>query len=503
MDLYTLNVNSRIIGAYLSAEQIDLLSIIQCNTKEELLLFYKSCDQINHYYSNEELKKLFENNDLDSLKRLLFKDYQNSLVFHDESKNSSINNRLLNCGISKEDIEIINQMIINNGTYQSIKEYITKKYPNYAEIFKKNHHFVSEERDQIKSESLYDELLKVNEHISDFNTILVGSGRIYNVINNFYDESSPDKRYDFYHAKRDLDFAYRNNKQVRFHALLNKELDTHIFNNKSKDEILVIIKNYVKHTIDFINDYNDTHKILVGEEEIPIITSVDLFNEIISFDKNSDNEYYNIWQDKFDISLEELLEVFDYALENKPKGVTYVYNEPFLENTERRKKVFETLDKIDYLRPGLIDTLGTQMHITITEDINNIIDCFKDLKNLQDKNRKNIQITEFDLSLGRREAKRIFREKEVSLEEVYAYKEEKLSLISNVINNSGVNLEGVTYWSLTDELDHNLERIRTNSLLNKEIIDVSEIPTACGGLIPTHKKYQKYYQKKDIGEKEK
>lgn len=49
----------------------------------------------------------------------------------------------------------------------------------------------------------------------------------------------------------------------------------------------------------------------------------------------------------------------------------------------------------------------------------------------------------------------------------------------------------MSYWSLTDGIDCNLERIRSNALSNHQISNVDEIPTVCGGLIPTHKKIVK------------
>ena len=65
-------------------------------------------------------------------------------------------------------------------------------------------------------------------------------------------------------------------------------------------------------------------------------------------------------------------------------------------------------------------------------------------------------------------------------------KKEKVDIISNIINNSGVLLDGISYWSLTDGIDCNLERIRTK-FLQQGLVSVKEqIPTACGGLIPTH-----------------
>ena len=134
-----------------------------------------------------------------------------------------------------------------------LREFIKNKYPtNYEEIFDMSHHFVSTERDQLKTDDLYEEMVLLNSNLDSFNSMLIGSGRIYNVVNDLYDENNPDKRFDFYFAKRDLDFAYRNGKQVRYHSLLVKDGMESLFVGKSKEEILEIIKDYVKESIDFI-----------------------------------------------------------------------------------------------------------------------------------------------------------------------------------------------------------------------------------------------------------
>lgn len=332
-------------------------------------------------------------------------------------------------------------------------------------------------------------MVLLNSNLDSFNSMLIGSGRIYNVVNDLYDENNPNKRFDFYFAKRDLDFAYRNGKQVRYHSLLVKDGMERLFVGKSKEEILEIIKDYVKESIDFINDYNQNHRLNVNGEDIPLINAVDLFNEIVSFEKNANGEYYNIWESKYGITMDELLTAFDYALQHKPDGISFLYNEPFLEDDERRKKVFEVLDEIDSKRPGLIDTLGSQMHITIGEDENKIRRCFEDFRILQERTGKKIQITEFDMSLGRAQIPRLFgNNPDVTLEQVYSYKHQKIEEISDIIRESGVQLDGISYWSLTDGTDCNLERVRTNYLSDGSITDIHQIPTACGGLFPTHKK---------------
>ena len=55
MDVNNLQVNTNIVGGYFSAEQIDLLSIIQCKDNNELIDFIIHCDQIKHNYSKEDL----------------------------------------------------------------------------------------------------------------------------------------------------------------------------------------------------------------------------------------------------------------------------------------------------------------------------------------------------------------------------------------------------------------------------------------------------------------
>lgn len=298
MDKYDLKVNSDNVGGYFSSEQIDLLSIIQCNNKNQLVNYVMNCDQIKHLYSDFKLDRL-RMVDLEQAKRIVFKDYQDSMVLHDSNVNDSIENRLKNIGIREQDFNIIKKAL-KDRNISFIKQFVQKNYADKIDdVLSLNHHFVSEERDQVKDTLLYDELSLLNSQLSYFNTMLIGSGRIYSVVNEFYDVNETNKRFDFYKAKRDLDFAFNNGKQVRFHSLLVKEDASHLFEGKSKEEVLNIIRSYVKECIDFIIAYNKTHKIAVDGKEVPVIKAVDLFNEIVSFEKNNKGHYYNIWEEKY------------------------------------------------------------------------------------------------------------------------------------------------------------------------------------------------------------
>lgn len=51
----------------------------------------------------------------------------------------------------------------------------------------------------------------------------------------------------------------------------------------------------------------------------------------------------------------------------------------------------------------------------------------------------------------------------LSAEQILEYKSKKIAEISQIIINSGVELEGLTYWSISDTLDHNLQRTNQNT----------------------------------------
>lgn len=492
MEKYSLNVDSSITGGYFSSEQIDLLSIVRCQSPEELIDFINNCIQINDIYENTNIYAMIEDIGLEQAKRKVFKDYQDTMVLHDSGIVVVMINTFKHLGIKDEDIQTIIEKrseLSQSELTVWTKDFIINNYPDRSdEIFYAFQNYRSIERDQNKSDNQYEEITVLNNNLDNFDTMILGSGRIYNVLNFFYEEDEKQKRYCFDRIKKDLDFAYKNGKQVRYHSLLVQEGVDKLFEGKSSAQIKEILKNYVNESINFINEYNATHKLSVNGREVGVINSVVLFNEIVSFWKNSDGKYFNIWEGKYGITTKDIAEIFEYAREHKPEGVSFIYNEPFLEDDDRRQKVFEVLEEIDQYSPGLIDTLGSQMHITITEDENKIERCFSDFKKLQEKTGKKIQITEFDMSLGRDQAYKVFKEKHnISLAEIYDYKSKKIQAISDIINNSGVHLDGISYWSITDGIDFNLELVRSKLLKEGKIESIKEIPTVCGGLYPTHK----------------
>lgn len=474
MKEFSLGLDASINGIYLNSETIELLSIIQCKSIEELQEFAQNCSQLD--IPKENIASWNEQN-IEDIKKDLFEKYKGSIIPLKQSiedRASVLKSALEHCGIPEQEMNDYISELKNNG-YDGIKQKLLKDYPEkYAEFAEKQHRFIASERDQI-TEVSYEEISAINDNLKNHDTILVASGRYYDVTNKLYDENvSNMQKYDFYYAQRGLDFCYKNGMNARYHTLLDKQtMEEHLI-GKSKEEVISELKDYVKKSVDFISEYNQTHQI----DGKGVISSVDLFNEIISFDE----PYKNMWQELYGISNEELVGIFQYAQENKPEGVTYVYNEPFLENPERRKAVLEQLQQINELCPNLIDTIGTQMHIEMTQNIEAIRQCFEDLKNSGFKT----QITEFDMCLPERfmfdEKGKIRSEDElvqiinsklgkrgIEIESLSDFKSMRMQQIASVIKETGVELEGVTYWSTSDTLDHNLQR--TNEKTYRDGID--------------------------------
>lgn len=466
MQEFSLELESPINGIYLNSETIELLSIIQCENIEELKDFAINCSQLN--ISEEDLTS-WNGKDIENIKRMLVEQYKSTLIPMEQSiknRRNVLESVLKHSGINADEVDTYISVLQNDG-YEGIKKKLKIEHPESYDIFtEKAHRFIATERDQMTSIT-YEELFGINDILSNHNTILIGAGRYYDITKKMYDEDIPNmEKYDFYYAQRGLDFCNKNGMYARYHTLLDKQtMEDHLI-GKEKEYVLKELQEYVKKSIDFISKYNEEHKI----NGKGLIRSVDLFNEIISFNE----PYKNMWQELYEISNEELVNAFKYALENKPDEVTYVYNEPFLENSERRKAVIKQLSQINELAPGLIDTIGTQMHIEMTQNTDDIRNCFEDFKRLEQLGI-GTQITEFDMCLPERfmfdENGKIRSEKDlveiinskisksgITIESIAELKSMRMNEISNAIEETEIQLDGITYWSINDILDHNLER---------------------------------------------
>lgn len=503
MKTFDLDISSPTNGIQLDNDTIDLLIIFQCNSLKELQSFVYNCPQFS-----DSQKQSFNWNsyNLDELKKQVFESYKSTLISLKESVYEPQKARKRLIGQSHElsakkdkygklvaftekyDNKDVCFSIISNEIFKDFGEEKYSKITNFIRRF--------ETYKSLCTDVTYDDIRQVNENLSNFNTISVTEGRYCQVKNYFYQPGIDNsEKFDFYKQKKCMDFAFKNKKFIRYHALLDRA-SKEKFKGHDKAYIIEELKEYVKSSIDFINDYNSTHKI----NGRGAITSVDLFNELI-FDKQpkgspNEGKYVNEWQEEFGITIKDLADIFQYAKDHKPNGVAYVYNEPFLEDKNKREAVIEQLRKINRISPGLIDTLGTQMHIEMNQNVKDIEDCFRDFKELE-KEGISTQITEFDMCMPNNmvlstesKAKKLLPPKVL----VQAYKAHKIKQISNAIKKSKIHLSGITYWTISDKIDSNLER--TNEKIYR---DSKEKKVAKPEIVKT--RYSGYYSLEKTKEK--
>ena len=190
MDSFFLDLDANIKGIYLSSEMIDLLSVIQCKSIDELYTFALNCPQlvgidVNSFdWSGETLEEL---------KQAIFKAYQETLVSLKDSvdnRENVIKNVLRNVGLPEDDFESIISPMSNldnkNNVYAEITKRLYEMYPKeYSKIAQNQHRFIATERDQIKDVT-FEEMCAINDKLQDSNTILVASGRYDNTKNKLY-----------------------------------------------------------------------------------------------------------------------------------------------------------------------------------------------------------------------------------------------------------------------------------------------------------------------------
>lgn len=107
MQEFALNTNSKINGIYLNTETIELMSIIQCNSINELKEFVLGCEQLHRENINFDFDN-WQQEDLENIKRNIFESYQDTLISTEQSvtdRDSVFRKTLTHSGIENQDIE--------------------------------------------------------------------------------------------------------------------------------------------------------------------------------------------------------------------------------------------------------------------------------------------------------------------------------------------------------------------------------------------------------------
>lgn len=441
---YFLNISSPTKTLYLGQTQIDLIGITQLASPDELESFIKDCAEFS--YTTREIERLKET--FPESKRTIFTDYCSKIP---STKTPTERSYLVRRNIEVPELdeaEVDEIMNLYYRGYQNLAiERLGKQNKKALQAIRDNFfRRQTADYDDVKY-TTYEEMENLGKKLSDFNCLLITSGK-YSCVKN-------DEEFDSYHVNRALEFAKKNGLQVRYHSLLTQDMPLDFRKKES-------LKIFVQESIDFINSHNAEIKSKNNGEEKGLITSVDLMNEIISIHPNSEGEYENIWEQS-GLTTEDIIDIFSYAKNHKPEGVSYVYNEAFVEVPEKRAKQLEIARKLS--AAGLIDTFGTQMHISTNTKAKNITESFADLKQLSDETGLKIAITEFDCYVPPKTLTKLQKngctDKEIR-QIAIELKKEKIQEVERIAEESQIAFSEVGYWSATDSMDHNKRRARLN-----------------------------------------
>lgn len=482
---FFLDTNASKQGFYLSQQQIDLLLIISCETKEQLEeYFYRICGQFP-YQRIEDVIPNYDKLDTEEAKRALFTKYQDILIGYKENHRMSLEEQALHKlsmmrtpdgNVLPEEVkqETINR--IKKAGIDAGLQYLSVIYGQ--DFIVKFNRLMKDDFENIKSVS-YEDMELIHERIkndSRIDTIIIATSKYDNTVFS----NGQTTYYDPYLTAKGLMYCKMNGKHMRFHALFDyahlMKLVKEGKGPEDKEEILRDMKNFVRESLLYIEKYNAS----VRDTGLPTINVVEIFNELVEYNKTDSPPYEMAWEKYFGITIEDILSCFEGI--KKPDGVEFMYNETLLEeHPDRRRKVSEVFSEIMQKRPDLIDVFGNQMHLQHTHaeeeslDINDSIESVRgglqlmaaiegsEFK-LPDGTSKRVrtEITEFDIHICREtyldRVIPMLKNGELTIDDIALLKKSWLQRISEEIKNSGIDIERITYWSVLDNVDHNLVR---------------------------------------------
>ncbi len=466
MEQMRMEIDANKNGVYLDSLSVNLLTIVNCSSHDELIEYFKKCGQ-PQMIQNLNIDQL-KTQDLDTLKRMFFKKYQDSLV--DPITDSTLtqvekaDRKLTDLAVPENAKEYV-LSFVREGKIQ--EAYKALEATCGKEVCDKFNHFQFEDFSNVKS-ATYEQFTELNSRIKNngkIDTIVTAMGKYGSCMNMTKD----GMRFDPSQLKLALDYAEKTGKHIRINGVFDYEIAQKFadsgFDKSNHDEVFANMQNYVTNLMNFISSYNN-------EKGKNVVETVEIFNELVEYNKpqNARDHYEETWDKFFGISLEELVSVFDNI--KKPNGVRYMYNETMLEESPAHlQKVETTFNKIKQLRPELIDVFGNQLHVFASGELTDEqkkahIDTSEMMGRIKN-NGTNVEITEFDITIP---AQRVadLKARGISDDTIYGVKANVANDIRNIYNSSGINLERTTYWGLLSNVSHGLTQANVERVKNGE-----------------------------------
>lgn len=473
---YELKISSPTKGINLGETQIDLITITELTSTNELVKFVTECAQLN--YSEEELDLLYRTK-LSDAKRKVFEDYRATLIGTDDIKKDpmiSLRCKLKTLGLSDNNAEEIISLYSQGKKEEVINQLTTSLNLDLPTIMAQSFGKHSIDHYDVKCSS-YEEFESLAKKISEYDCIAITTGKYQYAMNR--------NKFDTYHIKRVLDFCKRHDIQVRYGSLLTSDMHE-TFLGQEKEEMKEKLRNYLSETINFIVQYNDENKLSDG---MPVIRSITLFDELINLkkDKSSQQGYYNVWN-QLGLTTEDIIDIFAPVIGNKPAGIEYVYNEAFVETEEKRKAQLGLAREIINIAPELIDVFGTKMHINTDFSQETLEKTFADLHEFHLSTGISIAITEFDMHIPNFMLKKMKQDKKTpeEIEEyVAATKTAQLKNVEKIARKIGLEFTEISYGAITDSMNQNKKKSGEETLFGglfghtlmpkgvKEVVDYS------------------------------
>ena len=442
------------LGITLNEQDIDLMMIANATTPSELQTALEKITNINIEISDIEIdEKQFK-----QLRQHVFDSYIASLTSRNKYyanpgiKLSKKIEYLRNSGIfSSEELQR-SDSILQSGDINQILNNLNNTFSRdrLHQIFQTMKDYSPIEKAGIIGTDLETYQRMYQEMNSKYNSITIDESAKYGNV------ALPDGTFDFSHLQKTLDFAKASEKQVRLNTLLfYMDCPDNLYNlpvtEENKQKVKQILSDYVEQITSFIKDN--------GYEET--VRSIDVFNELLNrFAMDGDTPYQyrgDILQDSnlrdFDniksgwlkfLNVEDLCDVIAIARKNLP-NTDFMYNDDNLIDFRKIPATTELLKRIRQYEidhgVGLIDSIGTQMHIDNGVTKGQIIDMF----NALGQYGLPIEITEFDMAM-------ISNIDGLSEDEINNLRIQKMEDFFDAIIKCKEtdNIRGFTIWSKTD-----------------------------------------------------
>ncbi len=464
-------------GMYLSSLMVKALSLINSTNIEEINKWIESVP--NLYMISPFEDKNYSLEQIEAIKKKLFEVFQDSLISteaikkinsvdREDAMRFSLHKKLSGLGLSLEEELKLGDKALSKGLpslYEEVQKLciqkfgieegtkILKKIVNYFTTDFENFNSTTYEQMEALNEEIKSRIQKCNESNGDFQFV-IDSLNYSNTVNNL---ENGNFEYNYNSSEMGLELAKKLNSSCRLRSMINRntadEMILKGFTKNDKEKVIQILRDSLKEMLQIFNSSINDRKNRTFE----------LFNELVEIQK-SDRIYKCVWEDKFGITLEDLIKQvvmpnIEVIKELKKKNVDFMYNETLLqESREKREKVMETMTLLQQLMPGLITVFGDQDHTFGSDYREENIEQLKETA-LFDKKmsemvfgngiKVKIECAERDIHLSQSETTEL-KNRGITKEDILKYKQAKFNIHGEIYKD--VPFVRECEWTVIDNL---------------------------------------------------